>query len=205
LPRPAPPPCCCCCCCSRWGCQWDTPCSYANGTRSCAPGIQLYGQAQRSIHAQDPDVAIMFNGLVRTGGLDRVDWRGGGSWTGLEDWHGGLLRVGPGGRCQAGCVCPPSPYHLDTRGPSQLSPVSDFWCLQGQAGIDQAKFSCATGFYPGSAGPSPVNPGSNPRGPSSHLLLLHISTTGSLNGSLLPIHCSSPPPSLLQATTGARA
>jgi hypothetical protein len=48
---------------SRWGCEWDTACNLNNGSRSCAPALQMFGMAAAAIWRIDPSVPIFLNGL----------------------------------------------------------------------------------------------------------------------------------------------
>ncbi|KAI8471777.1 MAG: glycoside hydrolase superfamily [Monoraphidium minutum] len=49
---------------SHWGCQWDRPCTLSNfSAPACVPGILLYASAASAIHAVDPDVPILIEGM----------------------------------------------------------------------------------------------------------------------------------------------
>jgi hypothetical protein len=49
---------------SRWGCQWDRPCTLANETSpSCAPGVWLYAAAASGIHSVDRTAPILIEGM----------------------------------------------------------------------------------------------------------------------------------------------
>ena len=53
---------------SRYGCQYDRPCAYANGTRACAAGVDLYRAAMAAVRAHDAGAPVAFNGMGQDAG-----------------------------------------------------------------------------------------------------------------------------------------
>jgi hypothetical protein len=49
---------------SRWGCLWDRSCKLTNESApTCLPGVELYAAAASGIHAVDPDVPVLIEGM----------------------------------------------------------------------------------------------------------------------------------------------
>ncbi|KAI8465992.1 MAG: hypothetical protein J3K34DRAFT_435184 [Monoraphidium minutum] len=80
---------------SRWGCQWDKTCTANGGAApSCAPGVWLYAAAASGIHAVDPDVPVLVEGMGQDAQRGKYSGCSTGSFPGLK-WGDGFITNGP--------------------------------------------------------------------------------------------------------------